>query len=118
VSVFVSARSAEVVTLVVSVSELFVPSGSVVVLEIVAVLLSVEPLTTLELTRATIVMADVPGANDGFVANTVPLAPTAGVVRVQPAGAVAETNVVPAGSASVSVAFRALSGPLFVACSV
>ena len=43
-----------------------------------------------------------------------PLAPTAGVVHVQPAGAMSETNVVPEGSVSLQLALVALSGPLFV----
>jgi len=53
-----------------------------------------------------------------FVAVTVPFAPTAGVVDAHPAGAVNETNVVFAGSASVSVMLVASLGPLFVALSV
>jgi hypothetical protein len=45
---------------------------------------------------------------------TVPAPPTAGVVMVQPAGAVADTNLVPAGIALVSVSEMDDSGPLLL----
>jgi hypothetical protein len=45
---------------------------------------------------------------------TVPVAPAAGVVMVQPAGAVADTNLVPAGITSVSVSWLDTSGPLLL----
>src|SRR5881275_1191811 len=48
-----------------------------------------------------------PAASDGFVAETVPVAPTAGALGTQPAGAVKEENVVFAGSVSVSNTFAA-----------
>ena len=45
---------------------------------------------------------------------TIPVPPAAGVVMLQPAGAVADTNVVPAGIASVSVSAVDDSGPLLL----
>jgi hypothetical protein len=42
---------------------------------------------------------------------TVPPAPTAGVVHNHPAGAASETNVVPAGTASLSETLCASDGP-------
>jgi hypothetical protein len=50
----------------------------------------------------------------------VPFAPAAGVVQVKagPEACVAETNVVFAGSASVSVTAVALDGPAFVTPTV
>src|SRR6266550_5441157 len=50
----------------------------------------------------------------GFVQSTVPLAPTAGVVQVQPAGADSDTNVSVAGSGSFRSAFSAGSELLLV----
>ncbi len=44
--------------------------------------------------------------------------PAAGAVAVQPAGAVNETNVVFAGTSSVSETFWAASGPAFVTVNV
>ena len=59
-----------------------------------------------------------PGTNDALLHETVPVAPTAGVVHVQPAGAVSETKEVPAGSGSDNAAVVALLGPAFVAVMV
>ena len=50
----------------------------------------------------------------GFVQETVPVAPTAGVVHDQPPVVDSDTKVVPAGSVSVKLALAALLGPLFV----
>src|SRR5689334_8119317 len=47
-----------------------------------------------------------------------PVPPTAGAVKVQPAGAVAATNVVPAGVGSVTVTVLAASGPGLLTTSV
>jgi hypothetical protein len=43
--------------------------------------------------------------------STLPPAPTAGVVHVQPAGVASDTKVVPGGSVSASVALVAALGP-------
>jgi hypothetical protein len=55
-----------------------------------------------------------PTGNEAIELVTVPPAPTAGVVEVQPAGAENETKLVPAGSVSLKETFSAASGPLFV----
>jgi len=47
-----------------------------------------------------------------------PVAPTAGVTQFHPEGAVKETNVVLAGTASVIVALSAALGPLLVSTCV
>jgi len=49
------------------------------------------------------------------VQETVPEAPTAGVVQVQPAGAVSDWNVVPPGSGSERATFIAVLGPALAA---
>src|SRR4051812_46242719 len=46
------------------------------------------------------------------VAEIVPVPPAAGLVAVQPTGAVSETSVVPAGTAVVRVSPCAVPGPL------
>ena len=63
-------------------------------------------------TRVKVAVADT--MSELFVDVTFPVAPTAGVVLIQPAGAVNETNVVLAGIASVSETLVASLGPLFV----
>ena len=63
-------------------------------------------------TRVNVAVADT--MSELFVDVTFPVAPTAGVVLIQPAGAVNETNVVLAGIASVSETLVASLGPLFV----
>jgi hypothetical protein len=64
-------------------------------------------------TCAMSVKTALPNARLGFVQVTLPLAPAAGVVQVQPAGAESETNVVPAGSVSLIVTDCASLGPAF-----
>src|ERR1700687_2316681 len=56
-------------------------------------------------------LAEPPGARLAIVAVTVPLAPTAGVVGVHPAGAEKLTKVKPAGNASFSDTLTAVCGP-------
>jgi hypothetical protein len=113
-SVLVSRRSAAVATVVVAVAELLPGVGSVVADAAVAVLVISVPAAVFDATRTASVNCALPAARLGFEHDTVPLAPTAGVVHVQPAGALSETNVVPAGTASVIVADAALDGPEFV----
>src|SRR5688572_24621693 len=98
-------------TFVVSVSLLFVPFGSVVVVVTVAVFDMTVPFGVAETTFTTSVNTALPTAMDGFVQETVPFTPTSGVVHPQPPGAVRDTKVVPAGKASVSAAVAAGSGP-------
>src|SRR5215470_13173704 len=112
-SLLVMARSACALTLVVAVAVLLPAFGSVVALAAVAVLVMVAPLPTLALTLSTMVkVAVVPAANVALEKTTLPVPPTGGVVMVQPAGAVAETKVVLAGTASVTVTVCASLGPL------
>ena len=54
-----------------------------------------------------------PAASEGIVQVTVPAAPTAGVVHVQPPGLTRERNVVPAGSVSERDTVVAALGPPF-----
>ena len=97
-STIVSDRSAEVETVVVAVALLFAPFGSPVVDVTFAVFESTVPDATVGATATVSVNVAVPTANDGFVQLTVPAAPTAGVVQLQPATAGSDTNVVPVGS--------------------
>ena len=112
-SVFVIERSADAPTVVVAVALLLPGVASVVLDEIVAVFDSTVPLAVDGATFTTSVNAALPVAKLAFVQLTVPPAPTAGVVQLQPPGDESETNVVPAGSVSESDAFAALLGPAF-----
>src|SRR5262245_42863869 len=103
---------------------LFVASGSGGAdATICAVLWMVAPFDVAQATLTTSAnVAISPGAIVGFVHDSVPPLPGAGVAHVQPAGAELDTNAVPAGSASVIVTplavLRAGSLPLFFAISV
>src|SRR5215212_2341463 len=97
-SVLVTARSAEVATVVVAVPVLLPELGSGVVVVAVAEFVMVEPFGTLAPTLTTMVKLGVaPAATVALVKVTVPVPPIAGAEVAQPAGAAAETNVVPAG---------------------
>jgi hypothetical protein len=75
----------------------------------------VVPAATLGATlTTTIMLADAPDARLGSVQVTFPVAPTAGVTQVQPAGAMTDSNVVFVGVASVKFATVAAAGPLLV----
>lgn len=103
---------------VVAVALLFAGFGSVVLDDTVAVFVSVVP-AALGLAFTMIVNVPVsPLDAVVFVKVTVPVPPTAGVMIVHPTGAFADTNVVPAGSGSVSETFRASLPPLFAKSSV
>ena len=79
--------------------------------EIVAVF-EIVPAGRLELTATMSVNVAVsPDASEGFVQFTMPLAPTAGVVQLQPAGAESEVNVVPIGRTSFIATSGATLGP-------
>jgi hypothetical protein len=112
-------RSACTLTVAVDVEELLPAFGSVVAVLTVAVLLMVDPLGVDGPTRTTSVKFAVdPATIVAFAAVTVPVAPAAGVVAVQPAGAVNETNVVLGGRTSLSDTVEASLGPLLVTASV
>src|SRR5262245_52013444 len=70
------------------------------------------------LTRTTRVNVDEPTARSGWVNVTVPVPPTAGVAIVHPAGALAATNVVFGGMASVTIVSAAGLGPALVTARV
>jgi hypothetical protein len=70
---------------------------------------------TVDATFTAITMfADDPEARLEMVQLILPVAPTAGVVHVHPAGVEIEANVVLAGTASVKLTFEAAPGPLLV----
>src|SRR5947209_12571061 len=109
-SLLVIARSALVCTVVVAVPVLLAATGSTVVLAAVALLVIVAPLAVLALTWTTIVKtADSPATTVAFEKTIGPE-----VLTAQPLPVVtpAETNVVLAGTASVTVTICASDGPL------
>src|SRR5262245_2264871 len=106
---------------VVCVAELFAGTTSRVVLVTVAVLVIVALAGVLRLTRTvTWKTAEAPGARLAVVAVRVPVPPAAGVARLNPGPAVccAATNVVPAGTTSVSRTPSAGLGPALVTVMV
>jgi hypothetical protein len=115
VPALVTERSQATFTLVVTVVLLFAEVGSEVVAETDEVAVIV-PMATLDGTLSTTTMsADVPELKLPVSLHVmVPVAPTAGVVQVQPAGADTDWKVVFVGVASVKVAPLATAGPLLV----
>jgi hypothetical protein len=112
--VFVIATSASVpapTTPVFAVAELFDGTGSGVAEETVAVFVIVVPAAPVAC-RTIVKTPDAPEAIDGIVHVTF------GVVQAQPAAGVTDTKEVPAGTRSVSTAFAAPPGPLFVTVTV
>lgn len=108
----VTARSQATPTAVVTLVLLLAELGSEVVADTdeAAVM---ELAVTVEGTPSTTIMsADVLAAMLGFVQVIVPVAPTAGVVQVHPAGAETDWNVVFVGVTCVKVAPVAAAGPL------
>ena len=102
-SVFVTERSADVLTDVLAEDVLLASFGSGVVEPTDARLLMELPLAVLALTFTTSVKTAGGSLTAyDFVAVTPPVPPTAGVVRDHPAGAAIETNVVPVGTPSVN----------------
>src|SRR6185436_5663760 len=105
-SLLVTARSAIALTVVVAVPVLFPGVGSVVALAPTALLVIVVPLAVLEFTFTTIENTAIsPGATVAFEKTTLPVPPTAGALMLQPVPVVtlADTKVVFAGTASVTV---------------
>jgi len=119
VPLFVTDRSQITLTLVVTVVLLFALFGSDVVAETVDVAVIV-PIATVEgtFTTTTISAEDPELRLEPSVQFTVPVAPTAGVVQVQPAGASTDWKVVFVGVASLKAAPVAAAGPLFVTVCV
>src|SRR5580700_9975951 len=107
----VTERSHSIATFVtvvfVSVATEFVADRIEVAVIVVAVTLAATFTTTT-------ILATSPTAKEGSLQVTVPVAPTAGVVHVQPTGAITDAYVVLVGVASVKVAVVAAAGPLFV----
>ena len=114
VSILTIDRSADVATVVVSVSDSLPGLGSAVVDVAVAVLDRTVPPAVEGLTLTTRVKTAFPTASDGLAQEMVPVPPTAGVVHDQPATAESDTKVVPAGSVSLHATVAAASGPLLV----
>jgi len=113
VSTFVTDRSADPVPTVVVAVPLSLPGfRSVVVEEAVAVFVMTVPSATPAPTLTSSVKTAVPIVMLGLEQDTVPAAPTAGVVQDQPPGDDSDTNVVFAGSVSESAAVMALLGPV------
>src|SRR5689334_21054241 len=111
-SVFVTDRSADAgPTVVVAVALSFPGVGSVVAEPVTAVLVTVELGASEPSVFTTSVNTELPGVRINAEQETVPVPPTAGVVHDQPPGLVSETNVVPVGMVSLSVADVALLGP-------
>src|SRR4051794_20474231 len=117
-SALVSARSADVLTVVVTaVLGLLPVLGSAAPRRPEAVLVTVVgpvALTSVATMRVN-TCGPLPATTSGLVAMTVPVPPGAGIlVTVQPTGAAKETKVVPPGTESVSTALGASEGPLLV----
>ena len=115
VPLLVIAKSQATFTLVVTVVLLLALRGSAVVAETEEVAVIV-PMATVEGTFNTTTMsAELEAARFAVSLHvTVPVAPTAGVVQVHPAGASTDWNVVFTGVASVNTTPAAAAGPLFV----
>ena len=98
--------------------ELLAEFGSVVVLEVVTVLLRVVPAAAPDTCTTSVKLAVAATSRVAVLQWTVPVLPTAGVVQLQPAGAVSAWKVVLAGIVSSSAALAAGLGPLLVIVSV
>lgn len=111
----VTERSADPVPTVVVAVALSLPGfGSVVADDTVAVLLITVPTVTPAPTCTTRLKTALPDANEAFEQETVPPAPTAGVVQLQPPGNESDTKVVPADRVSDSATVAALLGPMLL----
>src|SRR5580704_7014770 len=110
------ARSAEVAapTVTMAVAELFARFGSFVPEVTLATSTIWVPLVVAAPTLTVIVNVELARlATNAFVQVIFPVAPTAGVKHVQPAGVTMAWKVVLAGTASVKIAFTAAIGPRF-----
>ena len=118
VPLLVTARSQATVTGVATVVLLFAAVGSLLVVVTVEFAVMVPAVTVVGTFTTTMMSAAVATARFGVVQFTFPLAPTAGSVQVQPAGADTDANVVLTGVASVKLKPVAAAGPLFVIACV
>jgi hypothetical protein len=103
----------EAFTVEVAVAESLPGAGSDVAEETVAVLDRTVPPATAALTPTVSVKTALPAERVATEQETVPPAPTAGVVQIHPAADASETKVVPAGSVSESETDAASLGPAF-----
>src|SRR5580704_1448740 len=110
----VTARLQAVLTVVTMVVLLLAEVGSLVAEETDELAVMLAAMTVDATFTTTMMSAEVPEAMVGSVQVTLPVAPTAGVVHVQPAGAETEAKVVLVGVASVKLTAEAAAGPLFV----
>jgi hypothetical protein len=118
---FVPPTSALTVTFAVVVALSFALFGSLVVVEMLAVLAMLLPVCADGVTCSTKVnVAVAPGASAAIEQAIVPVPPTAGFVQanVGPPVCVAETNVVLPGSVSVRLTLSADEAPAFVTVTV
>ena len=114
----VTARSQEMPTVVFTLAVLLSVLGSLVD-DVTEAVSATVPAGILEATFTPIMIsADAPDARVAIVQLTLPVAPTAGVVQVQPAGVDTEAKVVLPGIASVKLTEEAEAGPLFVTVCV
>src|SRR5262252_5296368 len=110
---FATTRSTAAATVVFVVVELFAALGSLVPEDTVDVAAITVPSGVAALTfTVTMMLTAVPEATLGLLQFTLPVAPTAGVVQVHPAGAETAWNVVLAGVACWKVTAVAVAGPL------
>src|SRR5579864_3565436 len=114
VPLLVTAKSQAAPTLVETVVLLLDELGSLVVAVTDEFAVIVVGATLAGTFTTTIMSADAPEARLGSLQVTVPVAPTAGVVQVHPAGAITDWNVVFVGVASVKTTPDDAAGPLFV----
>src|SRR5258705_2886228 len=120
-SVLVTDISACVLTVVVAFPVLLAGVGSGVVLAATASLEIVDPLPVFAFTFTTIVKTAVSALGTlPFEKTTLPVPPTAGAAVLHPVPVVttADTNVVLAGTASVTVTVEADAGPLLTKLTV
>lgn len=106
----VTTRSAEVVALAEELDELFAALGSEVELATVAMLVTVP--VPVPLLTVSVKVAEAPLTSEGIEHVTVPA--TLLQAKAGPVLCVIETNVVPAGTTSLTVTFAASLGPLLV----
>src|SRR5687767_7336537 len=104
VSTLVTTRSADAATVVIDVTLPFSGIPSPVLDVTVAVLVRTVPDNTDGSTFTTRVKTALPTANDGLEDETMPPAPTGGVVLLQPLTSDNETKVVPTGNVSLNEA--------------
>src|SRR5262245_61937880 len=103
---------------VVVLASLSVVVDSRVVVVAAAMLARTVPSATSGSTRTTTVNTALPTAIDWVEQVTVPVVRTAGTAQAQPTGSDDDTNVVPTGSVSLTVATAAGSGPALVTVMV